>query len=166
MASVQLTGLTNPVQNVGSAIFNFHSPLIERIAISHGHRAIFKRLTVNGNTVRRANFILASITTSDGAFFVIKDRHVLLQFQVDFLCNLRHCRPFFTRGNYGCFDRRQARMKFHQDAEFCILPFLIRCLIFRETPSQRKRPGSRESAPADGSITCGVNFSLVASSRY
>src|SRR5689334_20981650 len=57
-----------------------HSLLEERIAVAQRDRSIFHRLSVDGQAVRRANFVLAAIASADRARLIVKDREARAQF--------------------------------------------------------------------------------------
>ena len=52
--------------------------LFQRVAISDCHRLVIERLSVNGQAVRRAGFVLAAIAPPDGARVVEENVEIAL----------------------------------------------------------------------------------------
>ena len=60
--------------------------LLHCVAITHRHAAVVFRVEVNGNAVRRTDFVLTAVTLADTACFVVVAGKFLKQIGVNFRC--------------------------------------------------------------------------------
>ncbi len=85
---------------------------------------------IDRHAERRSNFVLATITPSDGAAFIVEDIHVRPQ-KIDNLFCFRHqLFLVFQKRKHRTFDRRHTRMK-TQDGARLHFSFFVRRFIFR-----------------------------------
>src|SRR4029077_6640173 len=89
--------------------------LLQGGPVPQRHRAVLPRLSVNREAIRRADFILPAIATSDGPRLVVEHREARPKLVRQLLRELRHA-VFFHERKDARLDRRQRRMQSEHDA--------------------------------------------------
>src|SRR5690606_12416292 len=105
----------------------------------HRDRVVRQRVAVDGDAIRRAGLVLASITPADRALLVVKDVEALLERRVDRERLLRHAVLLDERKDRG-LDRRETRMQLQHGAGLATdLVLAIRVAEERERSAVRAR---------------------------
>jgi hypothetical protein len=144
-----------------TAVLHPNSPLLERVAIPDRDRPVGKRLTIDCNAKRGSCFVLAAIAASDRPFLIVENVKLLLQLAIEFLGQFRHAILLDQRKD-GRLDRGQTGME-SQDGPLLGLTIFIGRFVL--VYASHRNASVARSAPAEGSMTCGVYRSPVRSSR-
>ena len=96
--------------DIGNEILDLDSFLFHRIAVTDGYAAVVCGFEVVGNAEGSADFVLAAVTLTDGAGFVVVNHEVLCEHIVDLPSLFAE---LFGEGKNGSLDGRERGVEVH-----------------------------------------------------